>query len=162
MVASHIEKTGAEGTEGAGAAIGGGAPTDADKHAGGLARGCIGDEFADAEGIGVEGVELLRLEVEEAVGLGGFNDDVAGVAEAEVAAEDAAAEGIVDDGGGGIGADGTAEGIEEAGPAIGEREDVGAPARPGGADAASDGGRGFIGGEAALELLGRYEDAHLS
>jgi hypothetical protein len=160
--AGCIEEASAEGAECAGAAIGGGAAADADEQARGPFGGGRGDEFADAEAIGAEGIAFGGLEVEEAVGLGRFDDDGAVVAEAEVAPEDPPPEGVVDDGGGGIGADGSPERIEEAGATIGEREEVDFPAWPGGADASSDGGRGFVGGEGTFELLRGDEDAHVS
>nr|WP_288017151.1 hypothetical protein [Tepidiforma sp.] len=100
--------------------------------------------------------------MEEAVRLGGFDDGFAAFAEPEVAAEDAPAEGVVDDGGAGIGADGAAEGIEQARAAVGEGEEVDGPGGAGLADPGGDGSRGFVGGEAALELLGCNEDAHVS
>lgn len=157
-----IEEAGAEGAEGAGAAVSGGAAADADEEGGGGFGGSGGDELADAEAIGAEGVALVGLEMKEAVGLGSFDDGCSAFTEAEVPAEDASAEGVVDDDRGGIGTDGAAEGVEEAGTAIGEGEEVDLPGGAYRMDAGGDRGGGFIGGEGTLELLGRDEDAHSS
>ena len=81
---------------------------------GGSAFAAVEQQLADAESIGVEGIELVRFDVEEAVRLGSLDDDFAGGADADVAAEDAAAERVVNNRRHGVGFDRAAHGIEQA------------------------------------------------
>ena len=118
------------------------------------------EDLPYAEGVGVEGVALLRLQVQQSVRLGRFDDRHARLAANQVAGEDVPAQRIFDGNGGDVVVARLAHRLDEPRSTVRHWQQVEGVTRPRRADASRDRGRGFRGVEAALEFLGSDEDAH--